>query len=239
LRTWRKGRIGFCYVVTNKPAKPSRGVTLLSESSFRELAKQLAAYGREFHSCGWALGTSGNYSAVLRRKPLRLLITSSGLDKSALSAEGFLEIDQQAAVVKGKGKPSAETFLHLAVVRARNAGCVLHTHSVWSTLLSERYAAKGGLAISGYEMLKGLEGVTTHQHREWIPIFANDQDIPVLAQKVETELARDTASHGFLLSGHGLYTWGEDLAQARRHVEIFEFLFEVTGRREFGSPDQF
>jgi methylthioribulose-1-phosphate dehydratase len=201
------------------------------------LAIQLASFGREFHSRGWALGTSGNYSAVLKRKPLRLLITSSGLDKSALSPKAFLKIDQNAKVLRGKGKPSAETFLHLAVVRARNAGCVLHTHSVWSTLLSERHAGKGGLAISGYEMLKGLEGVKTHEHREWVPIFANDQDIPALAEKVEADLNRDRASHGFLLSGHGLYTWGEDLAQARRHIEIFEFLFEVTGRREFGSPN--
>jgi len=200
-------------------------------------ANRLALFGREFHSRGWARGTSGNYSAVLRRHPLRLLITSSGLDKSALSARDFLEIDQRATVLKGTGKPSAETFLHLAVIRARNAGCVLHTHSVWSTLLSERYAAKGGLAISGYEMLKGLEGVKTHLHREWIPTFANDQNIPALAGKVEAELNRDPASHGFLLSGHGLYTWGEDLAQARRHIEIFEFLFEVTGRREFGPPN--
>jgi methylthioribulose-1-phosphate dehydratase len=202
------------------------------------LAAQLAATGRELHSRGWALGTSGNYSAVLTRNPMRLLITSSGLDKSALSAKDMLEIDQRAAVLKGKGKPSAETFLHLAVVAARNAGCVLHTHSVWSTLLSERYQPQGGLAISGYEMLKGLEGVKTHLHREWIPIFPNDQDIPALAQKVSAELLRDPAPHGFLLSGHGLYTWGEDLAQARRHIEIFEFLFEVTGRREFGSPPE-
>src|SRR5262245_39904676 len=202
------------------------------------LATRLAAFGREFHALGWAFGTSGNYSAVLQRKPLRLLITSSGLDKSALAAKDFLEIDQRATVLKGKGKPSAETFLHLAVVGARNAGCVLHTHSAWSTLLSERYVAKGGLAISGYEMLKGLEGVKTHQHREWIPVFANDQDIPVLAEKVQAELNRDPASHAFLLSGHGLYTWGEDLAQARRHIEIFEFLFEVIGRREFGSSNQ-
>ena len=200
------------------------------------LAAQLAAIGREFHSRRWALGTSGNYSAVIRHAPLRLLITSSGLDKSALSAKDFLEIDQHAAVLKGKGKPSAETFLHLAVIASRNAGCILHTHSVWSTLLSERYQPQGGLAISGYEMLKGLEGVKTHLRREWVPIFPNDQDIPALAQKVSAELQRDAAPHGFLLSGHGLYTWGADLAQARRHIEIFEFLFEVVGRREFGNP---
>jgi methylthioribulose-1-phosphate dehydratase len=203
------------------------------------LAAKLAAFGREFHARRWAFGTSGNYSAVLQRQPLRLLITSSGLDKSALSPKDFLEIDQRATVLRGTGKPSAETFLHLAVIRARNAGSVLHTHSVWSTLLSERYEPQGGLAISGYEMLKGLEGVKTHQHREWIPIFANDQDIPSLATRVEAELNRDPGSHGFLLGGHGLYTWGEDLAQARRHIEILEFVFELIGRREFGSLEHY
>ena len=200
------------------------------------LASTLAKIGKEFHGRGWALGTSGNYSAVLRREPPQLLITSSGLDKSALKKRDFLEVDGNGNVISGKGKPSAETFLHLAVARLKHAGCILHTHSVWSTLLSERYAEKEGLAITGYEMLKGLEGVRTHEHREWIPIFENAQDIRVLAEKVTSRLQLETAVHGFLLSGHGLYTWGEDVAQARRHVEIFEFLFEVVGRRDFAGP---
>jgi methylthioribulose-1-phosphate dehydratase len=79
-------------------------------------------------------------------------------------------------------------------------------------------------------MLKGLEGVRTHQHSEWVPILENDQDIPALARRVETVLEERPAIHGFLLRGHGLYTWGDDLAQARRHVEILEFLLETTGR---------
>jgi len=203
-----------------------------------EFAKRLAAIGREFHTRRWALGTSGNYSAVLHREPLKLLITSSGLDKSTLSAGDFLEIDGNAQLLAGTGKPSAETFLHLAIARNRNVGCILHTHSTWSTLLSEQHAREGGLAIAGYEMLKGLEGVRTHTHREWIPIFENSQDIPALAKKVSTMLAADAAAHGFLLAGHGLYTWGVDVAQARRHIEIFEFLFEVVGRREFSAVAQ-
>ena len=203
----------------------------------RALASSLAKLGREFHARGWALGTSGNYSVVLERSPLRLLITSSGLDKSALADGDFLEIDGEGRALAGRRRPSAETFLHLAIARVRKAGCVLHTHSVWSTLLSEHRGRQGGLAITGYEMLKGLEGVRTHEHREWIPIFENSQDIPALAEKVTVLLESETSTHGFLLSGHGLYTWGEDLAQARRHVEIFEFLLEVVGRREFsGAP---
>lgn len=196
---------------------------------------ELAETGRAFHARGWALGTSGNYSAALKMQPLRLVITSSGLDKSKLTKKHFLQIDEHANILRGDGRPSAESLLHVAVVRARRAGCVLHTHSVWSTILSDRHAAKRSLAIRGYEMLKGLEAVKTHEHQEWIPIFENSQDIPVLAKEVEALLQQDPRPHGFLLRGHGLYTWGEGVAQARRHVEIFEFLLEVVGRRELAE----
>ncbi len=109
---------------------------------------------------------------------------------------------------------------------------MLHTHSVWSTVLSELHGPEGGLRLAGFEMLKGLEGVRTHQHTEWLPILDNDQDMPALARRVEAMLEQSPAVHGFLLRGHGLYTWGDDLAQARRHVEILEFLLETSGRLE-------
>jgi len=200
-----------------------------------KLATELAEAGRAFHARGWALGTSGNYSAVLKAQPLKLLITSSGVDKAYLGKKHFLQIDEHADILQGNGRPSAESLLHVAVARARAAGCILHTHSVWSTLLSDRHGAKKSLAIRGYEMLKGLEGVKTHEHQEWIPIFENSQDIPALAKEAEALLKQDQRPHGFLLRGHGLYTWGEDVAQARRHVEIFEFLLEVVGRRELAE----
>lgn len=201
----------------------------------KKLAAEIAETGRTFHARGWALGTSGNYSAVLKDKPLRLLITSSGVDKARLGKKQFLQIDDHTNILSGDGRPSAESLLHVAVARARGARCILHTHSVWSTILSDRHARHKSMAISGYEMLKGLEGVKTHTHQEWIPIFENSQDIPALAKEVEALLKQDPRPHGFLLRGHGLYTWGEDLAQARRHVEIFEFLLEVVGRREMAE----
>ena len=199
-------------------------------SAFRELAAGLAEAGRAFYARGWVLGTSGNFSAIVAREPLRLAITSSGVDKGALTATQFLEIDENLNILRGSGAPSAEALLHLALVRARGAGAVLHTHSVWSTILSESFAGHGGLAISGYEMLKGLAGVATHKHREWLPILENSQDMPELARQLEAILQRYPGSHGFLLRGHGLYTWGENLSEARRHVEILEFLLEVVGR---------
>src|SRR4029079_7478306 len=135
-----------------------------SPMSRAELATQLAEIGRQFYSRGWVLGTSGNFSAVLSRDPLRLAITSSGVDKGTLSPGDILEIDQHGGVVSGSGRPSAEAGLHRTIVRARGAGAVLHPHSVWGTILSD--APGDGVVLQGYEMLKGLDGVATHEHRE-------------------------------------------------------------------------
>lgn len=190
----------------------------------------MAEVGREFHVRGWVLGTSGNFSAVLHREPLWLAITSTGSDKGHLSVGQILELDETLTVFRGEGRPSAETALHLAIVRGRQAGAVLHTHSVWSTVLSGWHASKGGVAIEGYEMLKGLEGIHTHKHREWLPIVENSQDMHELAQEISQTLEENPSAHGFLLRGHGLYTWGADLAEAKRHIEIFEFLMETLVR---------
>jgi len=196
------------------------------------LAAQLAEIGRQCYARGWALGTSGNFSAVVSRDPLRLAITTSGVDKGLLSAAEIVEIDERGQVVAGSGKPSAEASLHVAIVRARGAGAgaVLHTHSIWSTILSDN-APESGLAIEGYEMLKGLDGVRTHDHREWLPILDNTQDWAAAVPGVEVMLREQPQAHGFLIRRHGLYTWGRDLAEAKRQVEILEFLFEVIGRK--------
>jgi methylthioribulose-1-phosphate dehydratase len=204
--------------------------------SFRILADALAEVGRQCYARGWVLGTSGNFSAVVARDPLRLAITTSGLDKGSLSAEDVVEIDAAGEVVRGSGRPSAEASIHLTVTRARGAGAVLHTHSIWSTILSDT-GSGDGLAIEGYEMLKGLEGVATHRHREWLPIVENTQDWVAAGPEIEAILARYPEAHGFLIRGHGLYTWGRDLMEARRQVEVFEFLFEVMGRKR-GMPWQ-
>ena len=198
-----------------------------------EIARRLAEAGRRFDARGWVLGTSGNFSAVITRDPLRLAITASGAWKGDLTAADILEMDADSnAAQAGSPRPSAEARLHLEIVRVRGAGAVLHTHSLWSTLLSDRHAAAGGLAIEGYEMLKGLEGVATHEHREWIPIIENDQDMVRLAGRVRDTLAGHPKCHALLLRRHGLYTWGETLSQAVRHVEIVEFLLEASGRTE-------
>jgi methylthioribulose-1-phosphate dehydratase len=206
--------------------------------TFREATSRLADIGRRFYDRGWVMGTSGNFSAVVSRRPLKLAITSSAAHKGRLAAQQFLQIDAQGSVTasagrhrgNGAGRPSAETRLHLEIVDFRGAGAVLHTHSVWSTILSDRHARARGLAIEQFEMLKGLDGVVSHEHREWIPIVPNDQDMTRLARAVRQALSDHPSAHAFLLERHGLYTWGATLDEAERHVEILEFLLEVAGR---------
>jgi methylthioribulose-1-phosphate dehydratase len=197
---------------------------------FVRLATELAETGKSFYSRGWVLGTSGNFSAVISREPLRLAITSTGLDKGRLMPAQILGIDGDANVVIGNGRPSTEAMIHLAIVRSVNAGAVLHTHSVCSTTLSGIHASRGGVAFEGYEMLKGLKGVRTHEHREWLPILDNSQDTNTLAQGVTKRLSGLSDIHGFLLRGHGLYSWGASLQEAKRHVEVLEFVMEVLVR---------
>jgi methylthioribulose-1-phosphate dehydratase len=206
-----------------------------TSNDFRTIAKELAELGKSFYGRGWVFGTSGNFSAVLSQDPLRLAITASGAHKGELRTQDFLMIDKSGAVLEGSGKPSAETLLHLSIARPLASGAILHTHSVWATILSETYAAAGGIAVEGYEMVKGLAGVPTHQHREWIPILNNTQDYAALADEISGLLEKNSSLHGFLLRRHGLYTWGDSIFEARRHVEILEFLLEVLGRQRLAA----
>ena len=199
--------------------------------SFFELASNLASVAKSFHARGWLLGTSGNLSAVVQRDPLQLAMSPSGIDKGELSSDQVLSIDENARMISNhKGKPSDESLLHIRVVKERGAGAVLHTHSIWNTILSDLHAPEGGVSIEGYEMLKGLQGVRTHEHTEWLPIIENSQDMPALAELVGKTLNEHKATHGFLVRRHGLYSWGDTLAEAKRHIEILEFLLETMGR---------
>ena len=195
---------------------------------------QLRMTGAMFYTRGWSVGTSSNYSVVLNADPLELLVTASGKDKGRLARTDFVRVaaDGQPAA-PNQLKSSAETLLHVVVASARPAGAILHTHSPWATELTQLYGDRGGIDFEGYEMLKGLEGIKTHEHRFRFEIFENTQDVSMLADQVRRRLtdADNPLQHGFLIRGHGLYTWGQDVDEARRHVEVLEFLLECKARR--------
>jgi len=191
----------------------------------------------EIYRRGWCDGTGGNFSCVLQRAPLRLLMAPSGVHKGRVQPPDLIDVDGSGAVLRGQGKASAETALHLAIVECCGAGAVLHTHSQAGTLLSQwalqtpeaTQAGQGGLTLRDLEMLKGLEGVSTHASEVAVPVLANNQDLAQLSALARPHLA--TAPHGLLIAGHGLYAWGQGLAQAKRHLEVLEFLLEQHWRQ--------
>ena len=187
--------------------------------------EQLTEVMRGIHRRGWCDGTGGNFSVVLQHQPLELLMAPSGVDKGQVPANQLIVVDGQGKVLTGKGKASAETALHLRIVEATHAGAVLHTHSVPGTVLSRHYETTGGIALEGWEMLKGLAGINTHACRITIPVISNSQSMQELCDAIAPFL--ETAPCGFLVAGHGLYAWGADLDASKRHLEILEFLLNV------------
>lgn len=195
------------------------------------LKEELCAVGRWCAERGWVPATAGNFS-FRDAESGRIFITPSGLDKGAVAPEDLLEINANCKVLAGKGKPSAETSLHGVIYRDRPAAkAIFHVHSVWNTLLSDRYAAQGVVLLEGYELLKALSLVATHTHLEKVPVLENSQDYEALTRELEETLKHYPGAHGFLLRRHGLYVWGDSIAAAKRHLEALEFLFEVEARR--------
>ncbi len=201
---------------------------LLSDERFREQARDLAAAVRFLAERGWTPATSSNFSVRLNHLENRFAISRSGKDKYAFSEHDVMIIDAAGlAIAPCDARPSAETLLHTLLYRDPTIGSVLHTHSRASTLLTMRDRTCK-LVLEGFELLKGLHGVPTHEHREVVPIFDNDQEMTRLATLVGSYWDDHPEIHGFLIRGHGLYTWGRNLAEARRHVETFEFLFDCA-----------
>ncbi|WP_303673449.1 methylthioribulose 1-phosphate dehydratase [Vampirovibrio chlorellavorus] len=194
------------------------------------------------HARGWTPATSSNFSCRLPEGQAGFSVSVSGLDKGSFRAQDFLDVDFNGQIIRPEQahcRPSAETLLHALVYQKfPDTQVVLHTHSVNGTVLSKLYEAEKGLLLKEFEVLKGLEGIATHQAELRLPIFSNHQDMTVLAAQIEPVLREQTPVYGFLLAGHGLYTWGNTLAQAKRHVEVFEFLFEcILKLRSHGYPD--
>lgn len=193
--------------------------------------QELTETGRTFYDRGWARSASGNFSILLARRPLRLCITAAGNEKGTLDETNFLELDDDAEIVQGFGRPSDETMLHLSVYRLRpKARCILYSQTVWGTMLSDKFFVDGSIVMQGYEVLKGLSGVSSHEHTERVPVVENSQDQIAISHVIENVLLENPSIHGIYIRRHGLYSWGETVEEARRNIEIFEFLFEVLGR---------
>jgi methylthioribulose-1-phosphate dehydratase len=200
--------------------------TVLASKEFEVAATELARVGRFLAERGWSPATSSNYSVRLS-KELQAM-TRTGIDKYNMSPSDVIVVNNKGDVVGPvTARSSAETLIHTAIYNKRpNANAILHTHSPRNTRLSLKFLNEGQISFNGYEMQKGLQGIDTHHCHVTLPILPNSQDMVKFSSDVESLLDAHPDIHGFLIAGHGLYTWADNLQITKRQVESFEFLFE-------------
>ncbi len=199
-------------------------------------ARTIAEAGRELAALGWTPATSSNFS--MRIDERHIAVTISGRDKGRLGADDVMVVDLDGRAVATDAKPSAETLLHAQIYRRfADANAVLHTHSRVQTVASRLFAPSGVIRFEGWELQKAITGYTTHESALDLPVFANTQDMDVLVHDVDAWLDAGKALSGYLIDGHGIYTWGRSMQETRRHLDAFEFLLacELDLRRLGGA----
>jgi methylthioribulose-1-phosphate dehydratase len=206
---------------------------LWSPTLFRQAARTISATSQRLYEHGWSPATSSNYS--MRLSADYCAVTVSGKDKGTLNEGDVMVVDMDGNAAS-EGKPSAETGLHTQIYRHYpQVGAVLHTHSLASTVLTMHWPERNELVLSGYELLKALDGVSTHDTELAIPIFENNQDIDQLANEVDAAMAAGKIHYAYLIRGHGIYTWAKDMATCFRQIEALEVLLSVElERRKIG-----
>lgn len=194
-------------------------------------AARLASLVRDLNGSGHNPATSGNYSLRSQTSAEFCLVSESGVDKGQFHEQNFLPVRYDNAalhesVAFSGRRSSAETGVHVSVYRATTANCVLHSHLLEALFFADLYPGQAVIHLEGLELLKGFKGITTHETRVAIPCFENTQDIVELSTRIEAALAGDELTYGLLLRRHGLYVWGDSVADAKRHLEVFEYMFK-------------
>lgn len=190
---------------------------------FESAARALAEVGRELAARGWTPATSSNFS--MRLDASTLAITVSGRDKGRLGPDDFMRVDLDGRALDPGKRPSAETLLHTQLYRRfPEVGAVLHTHSRVQTVASRLFEPDGYVELAGYELLKAFAGYDTHDAVMRVPVFPNSQDMAELTHAVDAFVDAEVPIAAYLISGHGVYAWGRDLAETRRHLEAIDFL---------------
>jgi methylthioribulose-1-phosphate dehydratase len=190
---------------------------------FAARSDAIADAARELALAGWTPATSSNFS--MRIDADHAAITISGRDKGKLGRDDIMLVDMQGHAVGTDARPSAETALHTqAYRRFPEANVVLHTHSRTQSVASRLFAKDGAIQLEGWELQKAIAGHTTHESVLEIPVFPNTQHMPELVARVDAWLDAGKPLAAYLIDGHGIYTWGRDMAEARRHLEALEFL---------------
>lgn len=182
-------------------------------------------------SRGWFPATSGNLSIRVgdgAGEELTFAITASGKDKAVQTPQDFLLVDRDGKPTEATAlKPSAETLIHCEIYKATGCGAIFHVHTVFNNIVSELFANQGFIPVKGVELIKGFN-IWEEDKEIRIPVLPNYAEIPRIAELVSGAIVPRIP--GVVLRNHGIYAWGANAFEAKRHLEAFEFLFEYVYR---------
>jgi methylthioribulose-1-phosphate dehydratase len=206
-------------------------VSYIISAQDHEEMKKLAALVRVMNTQGHNPATSGNYSLRSKTSPEIALVSESGIDKSKFTEDNFLPLyhgtrEMLEDYAKTGRKSSDETDIHLSIYQITKANCVLHSHMLDALLFADLFPGKQFATITNLELLKGFKGIKTHELEINIPVFENTQDIRALAETIKPSILSQANNYGLLLRGHGIYVWGDSVEEAKRHLEVFEYIFK-------------
>lgn len=191
------------------------------QRTYQELSEVKALFAAR----GWFPATSGNLSIKVGDA---FAITASGKDKSVSTPEDFLLVDAEGKPIEAtRLKPSAETLIHCEIYRETGCGAIFHVHTVFNNLISEYYAEQGHIPVKSVELIKAFN-IWEEDAEIQIPVLPNYADIPRIAELVPGRIVPHVP--GIILRNHGIYAWGANAFEAKRHLEAFEFLFEYVYR---------
>jgi methylthioribulose-1-phosphate dehydratase len=190
----------------------------------RELVCELC---RHFYQLGWASGTGGGISL---KEGGRIYMAPSGVQKERLRPEDIFVLNEEGGIEEEPGQGAklsecAPLFMH--AYQLRNAGAVLHSHSIHANLVTQLF--KKTFRIQGMEMQKGLQGYGAFDTLE-VPIIENTAHERDLADALSQAIRDNPKTHAVLVRNHGVYVWGRDWKQAKTQAECYDYLFEAAGR---------
>jgi methylthioribulose-1-phosphate dehydratase len=211
-------------ILSEKKPKAKTSPSPTSSKEIRELVCELC---RSFYNLGWASGTGGGIS--IKQDGL-IYMAPSAVQKERLNPADIFVLDLDGNIVEKPGRglrlsQCAPLFMH--AYKIRNAGAVLHSHSVnaaTATMLFDK-----NFRIKNMEMQKGVEGYGAFDTLE-VPIIENTAYECDLADSLGRAIQDNPKSHAVLVRRHGVYVWGKDWKQAKTHAECYDYLFEAAGR---------
>ena len=219
------------------PAVPPVSDVAEPPSADRETRELLVELLRDFHARGWVSGTGGGICGPSADGGL--LLAPTGVHKERVRPEEFFTVDPADGHVVASPdnpllRPSECNSIFCLTHRRRGAWSIVHSHGL-STVLAGDLAADAGadhLLVRDLEMLKGLPGVqNTDVHV--VPVIRNTPREPELVEQLNRVFddERFAAAWAVIVRDHGAYIWGDDVWAAKRHAEVYHFLFEATVAR--------